>query len=110
VLSTTYGTAPPGFVSLPNLRGYFLRGYDGMGRVGDRSSAFVSAADVRFDGNLMLGAKTGHPDGFPSADPDNGQVGNLFIIQQGEKFALKPSSGPDTQPKNLAVHWIIRVR
>lgn len=94
--TTTFG--------LPDLRGLFLRGLDdGRGldpnrRLGTRQDDAVQPHTHKFGNRNANQPGTNHAVWFATNNPDP-SIG---------RFDTEANDGPETRPKNLAVHYLIR--
>lgn len=137
VIGSTYGKAENGNVKLPDYRGLFLRGLlgnrpSGKQPIGDREFQFDADAGKRLspvDWKEVVGNKVGTVQ-FDTSAPNAGQgmpgewwvasgvntsgsINGLLMLKDvdhREKVHTINHGSIETRPKNIAVHWIIRVR
>jgi hypothetical protein len=116
MLATRVG-AVAGVVTIPDLRGEFLRGLDdGRGVVGNtQASRNVGswedgsfASHTHADGTFVNLLKVPYPGSLTGGD--TGQSGVEQAVGVGDGGPMLAVGGVETRPRNVAVRYIMRVR
>lgn len=94
---------------LPDYRGYFLRGLDSTGTIDpDRRGAIA--------GSVQLDEMKSHVHEIARDQHQTSYGAGLLTLASGGPTIAPASTGPnagggaETRPKNVAVHWIIKLR
>lgn len=107
-----YGPASPGKFRLPDLRGYFPRGYTGVTTVdpdvGTRTARGDGLNGNRVGTTQASGYKS-HSHTFSSASGGGGGAAQMFQRQGGFlSYTVGTTGGLETRPKNVYIRPIIK--
>lgn len=111
VIGTTYNTggeAPTDF-RLPDLRGYFIRGF-GTNSDGTVSAAFGAKQADAFQGHrhLTQPSSTGSGGGGVNATTGGGYIGNTTGNPTTDTVNGTPRTASETRPRNIAMRYLIK--
>jgi len=119
-LGTAYGTADGDHFNLPDFRGNFMRGYDGVGADPDAASRVASKPGGNTGDNI--GSYQGHAfqTHIHNYDARLGAIqGDLvagsphlsrFITTQGTTAPVTGTTSSETRPVNVSVRYYVRYR
>ncbi len=113
VLGTVYGGNGNRTFKLPDYRGYFLRGLDSTKQVDQESRELGSIQMDQFEKHfhtLMNANDKPFQYGIREGDKGEGLVLSTGVDKNIEPIHNDPKGGSETRPKNIAVHWVIRIR
>jgi microcystin-dependent protein len=121
VIKTAHGAPDDASFNLPDLRGLFLRGVDGSAGRDPEATARMAALPGGNAGNRVGSYQAdmfrSHIHAHGSSEHSGAQVASPRSMLSGGnlnhtvgEFAIKEAGGSETRPKNLSVHYLIRVR